>query len=107
MKNWYGTGKVLGLDIIRGAEKSFGQASFFVPTNITGERLSTYVLVAHKQVPVPKCTGFNYCDRTIMVSISTCSSPNKKIEVASHDGSAECCVGMWNHGVWPVEKFVV
>ena len=28
-------------------------------------------------------------------------------EVASHDGSGVCCVGMWNHGVWAAEKFVV
>ena len=28
-------------------------------------------------------------------------------EVASHDGSAVCCVGMWNRGVWAVEKLVV
>ena len=27
--------------------------------------------------------------------------------VASHDGSAVCCVGMWNPGDWVVEKFFV
>ena len=26
---------------------------------------------------------------------------------ASHDGSAVCCVGMWNRGVWAVDKLVV
>ena len=33
------------------------------------------------------------------------SSPNDKD--ATHDGSAGCCVGMWNRGVWAVERFVV
>ena len=28
-------------------------------------------------------------------------------EIASHDGSAVCCVGMWNRGVCAVEKLVV
>ena len=28
-------------------------------------------------------------------------------KVASHDGSAVCCVGMWNPGDWEVEKFFV
>ena len=28
-------------------------------------------------------------------------------EIASHDGSAVCCVRMWNRGVWAVEKLVV
>ena len=28
-------------------------------------------------------------------------------EDASHDGSAACFVGMWNRGVWAVEKLIV
>ena len=36
-----------------------------------------------------------------------CRSAREEDEVASHDGSAVCCVGMWNRGVWAVEKLVV